>query len=519
MLMSNKIRITIALIALGYKPIEQSFESYVQVLLENFPTGSANKGDRERQTQWEDKALALEKRLHDLQQSFDNEHAELLLLRVAAISQVTEPLEASTSSATVTAGGPKKKKKKLNAQDPPQPRSHGSSQALRLPSLCGSDSLLSRLYLLDDITSRQDDISEDEVQTLLVVTERSLAMLTTTLTSMLLPDRDSERHKPQLIDDLATLLDRILTIIPRLHFAVGSKLKGTRKKAARAQSSDRLDSLFGQLSMTLLVPLVRSFSVLSRAQIAAALGPTSSPLKERKNNSWQKQDTTSDDLRTHVLAFFQKATDSLQNIAASLFSPTSAHLAFSIQGMFDNLLLAACSEMERLYGVLSGDDTSVSSDGHESHNPSSSNYSSRTTSLLSQIESRLSRKDALWYLCSLMHLLIPASAALSAQLPSHHTTEPPSHNTNLEGNQDANVDELRVDEPRANSSEPSYLCQAMHHKTMAEAICASLARLLRPTPTDGSGGQKRIYRFHGGLQETERSMVLAVAEKVWLTFR
>ena len=336
---------------------------------------------------------------------------ELLLLRVTAANSRTTASEDSAIPKSASAHASKKQKKKTSGQKLVQNHEIRRESTPKLLDISNPAGLLASLDLLDAAALHLGDISKEEHETLYIITERSLATLSTTLTSLI---TDTKRQpKPELIDDLAILLGRLLTfVVPKLHHTTGIKLKRKRRIETQSRSMKRLDAILGKLATDLLLPLVRSFATHSQTMISVAFAPQAAPPKNRDQTSHTKSHLVATDLRPHMLSLLQCTTNSLLDLANSFSSSNDDQLVLTIQGIFETVLLAACSAMEDLY-------TSPSNESDNSRRPPYGPLSNSST-LLVDIPRKLARKDTLWYLCSLMHLLISATATTTSLLASMH---------------------------------------------------------------------------------------------------
>lgn len=208
---------------------------------------------------------------------------------------------------------------------------------------------------------------------LVSVTCRALEALGGALQKILPPARRSVH----LIETLSTLLSNLLGVaLPLLH---------KPKKKKKALDTEALDTVLGVLASSVFIPIIRSFTSLSQSYIASLLSPSDD--KNRSRNEKQKPDH---DIRTDLLSLFQNAF--------SVFADLAFQSHPSLYGFRDILALDAVHELEKLYPSPNGHTTVTNADG----------TMDKPVNPVSPIHRRvlvLANKDALWYLCNILHVV------------------------------------------------------------------------------------------------------------------
>ncbi|EKM60405.1 uncharacterized protein PHACADRAFT_82004, partial [Phanerochaete carnosa HHB-10118-sp] len=262
------------------------------------------------------------------------------------------------------------------------------------------------------------------------------------------------------------------------------------------------------------------------------------------------------DIRPDVLNFLRNALDALQEL---LLGPGKPVLTAPIQSAFEALILSAARELEKLYPpLLSAADEpnsspTIPSDVGETSRANTPLPQARLSPQLSRHSqvptpgekptsaakpqrahgdartqaprppaaadriAGLARKDALWYLCSVLHITIPPAALGSSPPPGSPNTglPPPDASTLLrEGVCTVLAGLLRrtVSSPRIHVSRtaPAREGDDPSSEVLTEGGEGCSDRGLRESRFRG-----RLPR--GLLGAVEREMLLAVAERLWLS--
>ncbi|KAI0686472.1 hypothetical protein BC835DRAFT_1379486, partial [Cytidiella melzeri] len=534
MLDAQKLRVAVALAALRNKPTEQSLESYVLDLRDKYTLSLTN--HVKEWEQWRSRALSLENELREVRQKYDNEHAELLSLRLPTTESAVEAVPACSAPAAISheKKRPQKKAKKgkplqpachehipLSNPDSPMYTRFGTS----LPSFPSADSILASLTPLDALIARKDSKSKKDQESILLMTERALAAIAAGFSSVVLP-HTGVTPRAEVIDSLATILDRLLTTAFPLCYDGSSTTKKTKKRKreveARSDSTEKMDALFGRLATTLLVPLVRYFATLSQNCITMILEPDDIPLKQRRLSGDESR-VQPCDVRSHLLAFIQRSVDSLQRLASSYSDSKHFELVASIQGIYEALMLSVVSELEDLYDAhsnyplrpaenVSTNEAAVTANSPPDPSP---------TRQYSGIVQKLARKDTLWYLCSLMHLLIPASTTVNGLMLAASSTASrciaSSSPDIARASSAGSSSDYHIQQGLSLPSYSDRVGAQQRHKLLAEGTCVTLSRILRKMSTSSNHVRRDRRGNRVALREVERAMILAVAERLWFS--
>ncbi|KAJ7139444.1 hypothetical protein C8R44DRAFT_867597 [Mycena epipterygia] len=354
---ADRLRIAIALTALKFKPTNQSCAAYVLQLRSVFPpsTPAAPTADGS----WKTHALALEQDLARLKEQYEAEQIKTILTPPA-------PLTDSTPSGSQP---PKRKpKKKPSDKHPEVPARadletvledlNGRPDFVALPS---SDSLFSSFSafqrLTSALTSSPTAVTATQRSLLLSTTTRALTALANVLHPLL--------HSTEITVSSQAVTLQTLTILA--HHLVASSLNFLLRKPKKnatqpATVSSLLNKLLDALITQIFRPILESFSPFTHRYLTFLFLPT--PLA-----------VLPVDLRPDLLHLFH-----------SVFSP----LIFAPSGYEVNLrgtlALVALRELENLLPPWQPDDV-----------PQPRTHDSRVNALV--------RKDALWYQCTILHLL------------------------------------------------------------------------------------------------------------------
>ncbi|KAK7064816.1 hypothetical protein R3P38DRAFT_58831 [Favolaschia claudopus] len=368
---ADRLRIAIALTALKFKPADESCPSYVLYLRNKFPPSAPSFQD---EGPWKTRALALEKEVADLKAKYEEEQIKNLAAPPSALSDA-----ASNNSQPVKRKAKKKAPEKL--VEAPRKMNletlledlHGRMELASLPT---STSLFANLSVFQQLISA---LSSSEVP--VTAAQRSLLSSTAvrTFTSIA-----NVLHPILRYTDITvtTQLQTLQTLATLLQHLISSSLAFLLRKPKRATNQTTVSGLMNRFLDALLTsifnPIIESFSPLS-CRFLTFLFPAKS------------SSTLPVDLRPDVLHILQSALSPLL-YTASIFE---ANLRATIA-------LTALRELEKLFSPQQA------KDGH-----------SRTR------ESRigvLARKDALWYLCSVLHVVFTLSSAENSTLSSNSLT-------------------------------------------------------------------------------------------------
>ena len=264
------------------------------------------------------------------------------------------------------------------------------------------------------------------------------------------------------------LFDRLLaTAVPLMRASPSRKAY----KRARTVQNDRLDAFLGRVATTVLVPLVSSMPALSRAFLSALLQPKP---KMTKSAGHDDHGLSTRDLRPSVMRFISDALSSLRQQCINHSGDEA--LTSSVRSVCSLLMLAAVRSLESL-----GPPPRISGTTHVPQQAQAARAAPRSPDRLQ----RLVHKDAVWYLCSVVHLAMTAPG-----------TSPATLSTALSG-----------------SGSGSSPCTYTHAQPRSPAQLASgSAEPQRLLAEDALAGLLRCRAWG----EAERAMVLAAAEALWL---
>ncbi|KAJ7652058.1 hypothetical protein DFH06DRAFT_1206673 [Mycena polygramma] len=353
----DRLRIAIALTALKFKPADESCVSYVLQLRSIFPPSIPAAPTTDGS--WKTHALALEKELAGMKQKYDAE-------RIKSLANPTAPVSDTAPSGSQSVKRKPKKKATDKRLDAPvqvdlETLLEDLSSRPEFVSLPASDSLFSSCCAFQQLASA---LSTSEVA--VTGAQRSLLLSTTlrALTAVSNVLRPILRSPELSVVSQASTLQTLSVFV---HHLVSSSLPFFLRKPKRgadgpATISPRLNKFLDALISSIFIPVLESFSPLSRRYLESLLPTTPSTILPV-------------DLRLDVLQLFQSA-----------FSPlVSAPSAYDAN-LRATTALTALREFENLFPPRRKDDTRL---------PWTRN--NRITALV--------RKDTLWYLCTVLHVL------------------------------------------------------------------------------------------------------------------
>jgi len=303
-----------------------------------------------------------------------------------------------------------------------------------------------------------------------------------------------------MLQAVAILLSYLLTTVLPLFI---SRLNGKHK--ARAQDSSiiiAMDEFLGQLTNLIFIPLARSFSLLSQSHTAnifsskhATDGGTAGTL----------------DIRPDLCRLLSRAMSDLDLLG----SLAAARLVHSLCGVRECVALETVRAMEKnIPAQWTQAARSI---------PDTATGDTRISRIRTDRIDKLARKDTLWYLCSILHILFtPSSGSASS---AARLTSKMSHNGH------------------------EYVFAAMcQNKLLEDAILTGLSNIIgrnhihpcitSPSHTKNTGTNDRSSytgtgdssicgdtgngklsgKWHGRItvDEVGHGMILAVVERVWL---
>lgn len=435
--------------------------------------------------------------------------------------------------------------------------------------MSGTNRLFSAFQSLDSLVdARNRHPSTVPAEICALAADRALDSVASTLASMLPPTTPTAATS-RILQTLAALLARLL-------LAVAPLLSGPRKKNENQGPSVLLDALFGRLVTTILVPLVSNFYQLSLGHLSAVFpcGPAAKSSSRAKKLSFDIRPDALN-LLCFVLATLRDLASSSSRKPVLIPGVRSVHETVTLSAVRELAKLYPPLEP----AAAEGDEASAPSPPNavgETHRrgpalpqvptpplPSQAHAATDSEGTATQTETqktavrahpprqqpprstrteqqappqpadrvaKLARKDTLWYLCNVLHCAIP-DAALGASIPGAQPQPPP---------------------PSMLVSSSGTSCDtAAANQMLQEGVCTVLAGMLRGTkppaafhagpgrrarddPSSdiltnsgedeqgrntmmGSKAAVQQVRRRGQLGNVEREMVLAVAEKLWLS--
>ncbi|KAI0960910.1 hypothetical protein AcV7_000157 [Taiwanofungus camphoratus] len=415
---AQRLRIAIAIIALHFKPADQSYEAYILDLQAKYSLPETAPLACGHDPSWRDRVILLEKNLSELQKKYDSEHVELVCLRDAQSTSQT-----SGDSSTVPASKKKQKKK-------------GPQQARAAVHMLGKTNLEgilagARLSFLQ-APSHQNILSDiDKLETLVSIRASRVSSVSDDL----------------LIATTKRALDALVT-----------------------QGYPVIDDIIGHMVTSILIPLIRSFTPLSRIYLSALFSPTRHKKKQARSDG--RKDAKVVDIRTEIITLLDQTMSALENLTGTLAITSNRNVRHLLS-------LESVREVQRLY----------SEKGSQDHNVDQEIRSGRVH--MSRKSNRLDaliRKDAVWYLCNVLHLVGPAKPGTPPSEPSNE--------------QDTLFEE---------AIHP--LLSALIRRSRGSTSFGLLSAQAAKASEMGSEAATRSPRYE--MDEVERGMILAVIERGW----
>ncbi|KAJ7051218.1 hypothetical protein C8F01DRAFT_1176264 [Mycena amicta] len=338
----DKLRIAIALTALKFKPADVSCASYVLQLRSIFPPSQPAAPTVDGS--WRTHALSLEKEMASLKEKYDAERIKTL--------SAPPPLPPSSSEPPPSSNPSTKKKSKKKGSDKrvdSEPRTRLKGIQTELASLPGSDSLFSSLSSFQQLASALETDETTAAQRSLLL--RTTQLVITAVSSVVQPILMTSELT---VDSQSATLQCLSNLLPQL---LSSALSILMRKTTSVSSL--VNKLLDSVILLLFTPILESFVPLCNRYLNHLF-----PLRPAE--------LLPVDLRPDVLQLFQGALKPL------ISTPT----AFQ-HNLRNTLALTALTHLEALFPPSRELDVQT--------------HTSRV--------SALARKDAVWYLCTVLHLL------------------------------------------------------------------------------------------------------------------
>ncbi|KAJ7051222.1 hypothetical protein C8F01DRAFT_1176307 [Mycena amicta] len=351
----DKLRIAIALTALKFKPPDVSCASYVLQLRSIFPPSQPVAPTADGS--WRTHALSLEKEMASLKEKYDAERIKTLSAPPPLPSSSSEPPPSSNPSTKK-----KSKKKGSDKRVDSEPRTRLEGIQTELACLPGSDSLFSSLSSFQQLVSalESDETTAAQRSLLLRTTQLVITAISSVVQRILMTCELT-------VDSQSATLQCLSNLLPQL---LSSALPILMRKPTSVSSL--VNKLLDSAISLIFTPILESFVPLCNRYLNHLF-----PLKSAE--------LLPVDLRPDVLQLFQSALKPL------ISTPT----AFQ-HNLRNTLALTALTHLEALFPPSRELDVQT--------------HTSRV--------SALARKDAVWYLCTVLHLLFA--------LPTHSGLAPTS---------------------------------------------------------------------------------------------
>ncbi|KAF8640836.1 hypothetical protein AX17_000485 [Amanita inopinata Kibby_2008] len=472
---ADRIRLAIAVCALRFKPKTQSIASYVLDLQDKFPSSPfAVTGDN----LWRCRALELERENLHLQAKLDAEKIKCLTLVANCdslasginVTTLNKSLDnpSSSSSASVTEKNKKTKRKPPlvlanNEQQPKKPTrldlrtvvqecSNGASSdenflaqtSLRTYLLPSMDAFL-QLLSLDNLSNVPQDL-------IISTTVRSAEAIANSLCSLLEPDKARLPRDRKHLETLNIMMQHLIVHgLPLLVPLSRPNHKRKRGVDDLAPQRDPAGSFIALLRNRVFICVISAMVPLSNSYLTSVLLHKSDACKgkgeegqARRTQSSaeykQFQESLPIDLRIDVLAFFQANARLLFTNSSLDMGTTNQTWASKLSTLRDSLILATIREIDRVISFNYNSCFTLDDERANHGVPDVSHYGlseARNTyplptalgdvgvgegeadsNTLHQRVQRLAKKDGIWYLCAILHVLfgvrVPADDALKS---------------------------------------------------------------------------------------------------------
>lgn len=348
-------------------------------------------------------------------------------------------------------------------------------------------SVFSSFDTLKNLAELSNDEKTLPTTLLTAATSRALEDLGALLRTLLLPKLSSSTSI-EMLRTVGTFLSYLLTTALPLFV---SRLKGTLKAAVQdSLIIMALDEIFGRLTTLIFIPLTRSLGPLSEAYMVETFS---------SNHVEGGGIPSTFDIRSGLCSLVRKAMSDLDLLGAL----ATASLVHIIRGVRERVSLETVREMERFF--LPQDDAA-----RTTPDEAASTHTPKTR--IPRIH-KLARKDTLWYLCSILHIVFIPSSASSAGRPT----------------------------PKA--SYDRYSCVSAANKLLEDAVLTGFSRIIGRCPVGrcctfsshnknseinnchvedsiwddiGNGKLSGKCSCRITVDEVGHGMILAVAERAWL---
>jgi len=301
----------------------------------------------------------------------------------------------------------------------------------------------------------------------------------------LLPPKPCSSTSVEMIQVVSTFLSYLLTAVLPLFI---SRLKGKRKFTVQDSSIiSAVDGALGHLTTLIFIPLARSFGPLSQAYTTNILS---------SKHAIDEGPAGSLDIRPDISCLLRKAISDLD-----LLRPLAAtRLDHSLRGIRERVALEAVRELEKNFHAQK---TQVACPIPETN---TSDYPNITRIREDRIIDKLARKDTLWYLCNILHILFtPCSGSSAARLTSK--TPHDGHEDNFAASK-LLEDAILTGLCRVIGGNDAHTCVITCKDTSSS--CTGMGNR-----GCGETGNRKLYRKCHCVDEVGHGMILAVVERAW----
>ncbi|CAK5279831.1 unnamed protein product [Mycena citricolor] len=374
---ADRMRIAVALVALKFKPPDQSCASYVLHLQSIFPPSEPAAPTSDGS--WRNHALALEKELARVKAELDVER-----IKTVAPPPQAPPVADATHSAAPTSQPKRKPKKKAGSDTKIEPPTRVDLQAVleshpdivALPhssTLFSALSAFERVIIAVNASDNALDPTAEQRALVCSISLRAISSLAAVLHPLL---RSPVLPSAAILQTLSTLTHHLVSHA----FPVLCRHK-PRKTGRPAPASSHTHELIDALILSIFHPAIESLIPLCRCYLKSLFSSKSTSAK-------QPLPLPAADPRPDLLHLFQSA-----------FSPLSPLAPGESRDLRAALALKSVCELEKLFP-----------DGLSANPGTWTSHDARVDSL--------ARRDALWYLCAVLHILFaPKSEPGSVPAP------------------------------------------------------------------------------------------------------
>ncbi|KAL5495763.1 DBP3 [Sanghuangporus weigelae] len=382
-----------------HRPKDVSLEAYVLDLHRQFPLIEDRESGSHDPT-WRDRALKLEKEVNNLKRKYEEDLAELSILRKSSQPE-----------------GGTKKKRKLNSTREGRDGSGasavstlqyfvGSSEELAAeivaPELSGALSLFnsySKLFRLSSVLRSQSDPDPSSYPVQLLSSATNVFLELGKALQTALSSDGSEKLSSGLVDNFNVIISSTLSWTA----STLNEIESSSRKGARRYNfpSEQLNALFSSLTDNIVIPIIKLFTRLSDAALVPILSSTRRPQRLGEDPS-----------TPCMKAILQGFVVILKGIIASI---SKTHSSYA-QSLLDIMKLTVIAEIELLWTRQDGT-TLDTGDSFPSVDATTALVDSCMLSVarLSRRERirRLARKNALWYLCVIARDVLSSQVTIS----------------------------------------------------------------------------------------------------------